>query len=235
VIAERGDTVRGSIRFRGREKSMVFLLAENRLLREALSRLLQRKSGISVVGECLFSDSAIERIAESGCDVLLLDCQTTTVSNPDLIGEILKAVPGVKVLLLGMEEDENSLLRAVQSGVMGYLLKEASAVDVIAAVRTVALGEAVCPPKLCASLFQYIAKQSQGFPIYRIRAKLGLTHRQQQLVALVAKGWTNKEIACDLNLSDQTVKNHMHRILRRVNAENRYEAVETVRTCGLLG
>jgi DNA-binding NarL/FixJ family response regulator len=225
----------GSSSFRAREKCTVFLLAENRLLRETLSRLLQKKSGISVVGECQFNDSAIERIAESGCDVLLLDYRTTTVSNPDLIGEILKAVPDVKVLLVGMEEDEDDFLSAVRSGVMGYLFKEASALDVIGAVRAVAQGEAVCSPKFCASLFQYVSKQSQGFPFYRVRTELGLTHRQQQLVILVAKGWTNKEIAGELNLSEQTVKNHMHRILRQVKAENRYEAVETVRACGLLG
>ncbi len=224
----------GSSSLRAREKSTVFLLAENRLLRETLSRLLQKKSGICVVGECQFSDSAIERIADSGCDILLLDYPVTTVSNPDLIGEILKAVPGVKVLLLGMEEDEDSLLRAVRSGVMGYLLKEASALNVMAAVRAVAQGEAVCPRKLCASLFQYISKQSEVIPIYQARVKLGLTRRQQQLVALVAKGRTNKEIAGELNLSEQTVKNHMHRILRQVHAENRYEAVETVRAYGLL-
>ena len=183
----------GSSSLTAREKSTVFLLAENRLLRETLSRLLQKKSGISVVGECQFNDSAIERIAESGCDVLLLDYRTTTVSNPGLIGEILEAVPGVKVLLLGMEEDEDSFLSAIRSGVMGYLLKEASALDVLAAVRAVAQGQAVCPPKLCASLFRYISKQSEVVPIYQARVQLGLTRRQQQLVILVAKGWTDRK------------------------------------------
>src|SRR5260370_6871078 len=156
----------GSSSLRAREKSPVFLLAENRLRRETLSRLLQKKSGICVVGECQFSDSAIERIAESGCDVLLLDYPATTVSNPDLIEEILKAVPGVKVLLLGMEEDEDSLLRAVRSGVMGYLLKEASALNVMAAGRAVAQREAGCPRNTCPSLFQYISKKIKVIPIF---------------------------------------------------------------------
>src|SRR5260370_13565221 len=159
----------GSSSLGSREKSTVCLLEKNRLLRETLSRLLQKKSGICVVGECQFSDSAIERIAESGCDVLLLDYRATTVSNPDLISEILKTVPGVKVLLLGMEEDEESLLRAVRSGVMGYLLKEASALDVLAAVRAVAQGEAVGPRERCVSLFLYISQQSEGIHIFPAR------------------------------------------------------------------
>ncbi len=133
-----------------------------------------------------------------------------------------------------MEDDEDSFLRAVRSGIMGYVLKEASALDVVAAVRTIAHGDAVCPAQFSLSLFRYIAKKAQDMPVYRAKRELGLTRRQQQLVSLVAKGWTNKEIANDLNLSEQTVKNHIHRILKQLKAGNRYEAVETVRACGLL-
>src|SRR5260370_38160514 len=104
----------GSSSLRAREKSTVFLLAKNRLLRETLSRLLQKKSGICVVGEFQFSDSAIGRIADSGCDVFLLDYRVTTVSNPDLIREVLEAVHAVKVLLLGMRTDNNTLLTNAQ-------------------------------------------------------------------------------------------------------------------------
>ena len=224
----------GSTSLRAREGTTVFIVAESRLLREALSRLLQRKSGIYVAGESACSDSTINRIAESGCDILIVDYATTIASNRELIAAVLKAVPGLKVLLIGGEEDEEGFLRAVRAGVMGYLLKDASASDVIAGVRAVAQGEAVCSSKLCASLFLYTSKQSRVLPIYWAKIELGLTRRQQQLVSLVAQGWTNKEIASDLNLSEQTVKNHMHRILRQINAENRYEAVETVRARGIL-
>ncbi len=133
-----------------------------------------------------------------------------------------------------MDNDEESFLQAVRSGAVGILVREASALDVLAAVRAVARGEAVCPTQLTLCLFRYFAKQGQGVPYFRTRAELGLTRRQQELVSFVAKGWTNKEIASALHLSEQTVKNHMHRILRQVNAGDRYEAVEAVRSCGLL-
>src|SRR5260370_33712276 len=96
----------GSSSLRAREKSPVFLLAENRLLRETLSRLLQKKSGICVVGECQFSDSAIERITDSGCDISLLDDPVKTASNPDLIEEIRKPLRGEPGLLHGIEYGE---------------------------------------------------------------------------------------------------------------------------------
>jgi DNA-binding NarL/FixJ family response regulator len=217
-----------------KEASTIFLLAENRLLRESLSRLLRRKSGISVVGECGSAAGSTPQIADSGCEILLLDNATVSRTNPNLVAQILGAVPDLKIILIGVDDNEESFLHAVRSGAVGYLLREASALDVLAAVRAVARGEAVCPPQLTLALFRYFANHRRSVPYYRSRAELGLTRRQHQLVSFVAKGLTNKEIASTLNLSEQTVKNHMHRILRQVNAEDRYQAVETVRSFGLL-
>jgi len=215
------------------EASTIFLLAENRLLREAIARLLRKKSGISIVGECGYTDTAVQQIAESCCEILLLD-NARSSSKSDLISSLLEALPELRVILIGVNEKETDFLNAVRSGVVGYILREASAMDVINAVRAVARGEAVCPPQLILSLFRHIARRARDLPSFRTRAEIGLTRRQQQLVSLVAKGWTNKEIASNLNLSEQTVKNHMHRILRQVDAADRYEAVEMIRASGLL-
>jgi len=217
-----------------KKASTIFLLAESRLLRESLSRLLRRKPDISVVGECGSTAGSIQQVADSGCEILLLDNATLSRTNPNLVVQILEAVPDLKIILVDVDDNEESFLDAVRSGAVGYLVREASALDVLAAVRAVARGEAVCPPQLILCLFRYFANQRRSVPYYRTRAELGLTRRQHQLVSFVAKGLTNKEIASTLHLSEQTVKNHMHRILRQVNAEDRYQAVETVRSCGLL-
>jgi two-component system nitrate/nitrite response regulator NarL len=137
----------------------------------------------------------------------------------------------MKVVLLGMEEDAEIFLQAVRAGVRGYLLGDASAEETLVAVRRVASGEAVCPPKLCGHLFQFVAREARKGSVVlnqRVCAKLGLTPRQQQLVTFLARGLTNKEIAASLNLSEYTVKNHVHRIMRQVNADSRYAAVQTV-------
>lgn len=218
-----------------KEASTIFLMAENRLLRESLSRLLRRKSGISVVGECGGTPASVSQIADSGCEILLLDNATGSRTSPNLVAKLLEAVPDLKIILIGVDDNEESFFEAVRSGVVGYLVREASALDVLTAVRAVARGEAVCPPQLTLTLFRCFANQRRGVPYYRTRAELGLTRRQHQLVSFVAKGLTNKEIASTLNLSEQTVKNHMHRILRQVDAADRYEAVEMIRASGLLG
>ncbi len=137
----------------------------------------------------------------------------------------------MKIVLLGMEEDPEIFLQAVRAGISGYLLGDASAEETLTAVRRVAQGEAVCPPRLCLHLFQFVAREAlKGSLVLnqRVCAKLGLTPRQQQLVAFLARGLTNKEIAANLNLSEFTVKNHVHRIMRQLNAESRYAAVQTV-------
>jgi DNA-binding NarL/FixJ family response regulator len=120
----------------------------------------------------------------------------------------------------------------VRSGVMGYLLKDASASELVAAVRAVHRGEAVCPPQLCSTLFQFVAHVIEEVPAKRTARRPDLTMRQQQLMALVAKGLTNKEIASRLNLSEFTVRNHIHRVLKQLDAGSRSEAVETIRAYG---
>jgi DNA-binding NarL/FixJ family response regulator len=113
------------------------------------------------------------------------------------------------------------------------LLKDASAADVISSVRSVADGRAVCPSSLCMPLFRAVARQWTSFPSARIKIEFGLTRRQQQLVPLIAQGFTNKEIACRLNLSEQTVKDHIHQILRRVGASDRLQVIDLTRSHGV--
>ncbi len=210
----------------------VFLLAENRLLREALAHLLQKKSDICVAGAAPFFPGAIEIISKSGCEILLLDSATASLTHLNIVSEAMGAIPNLKVVMIGMEDDEATFLKAVRRGIAGYVLKEASATDVINAVRAVSQNEAVCTAQLCAVLFRYIARQSANIPNMHITVQLGLTRRQQQLIPLLARGLTNKEIASQLNLSEQTVKNHVHRMLQKAGADDRMAVVEMVREQG---
>lgn len=120
----------------------------------------------------------------------------------------------------------------MRRGVTGFLLKEASVSEVLAAVRSTFGGAAVCPAELCAHLFQHILQSAKRRPARKTIKRPDLTFRQQQLVCLVAKGLTNKEIASRLNISEHTVKNHLRRIMKRVDAENRSRAVEAIRSHG---
>jgi len=210
----------------------VFLLAENRLLREALTKIFERKSDLRVVGACAFSPAAVEQLALAAPSVLVLDSFAEGL-HLDFLREAHRRFSDLKVVLIGMEANEVAFLRAVREGALGYVLKDASALQAVATVRAVASGEAVCPPQLSAALFRCVAQQQHHVPSFQVKLTLGLTNREQQLVVLIGKGLTNKEIACQLQLAEQTVRNHVHRMLRKVGANNRLAVVELCRMQGL--
>jgi DNA-binding NarL/FixJ family response regulator len=214
------------------ESVQVFILAENRLLREALTRILSKKSDIRVVGASAFSPDVVEQICSAAPDVLLSDSAAVALSQLRLVSEVRAAIPGLKIVMIGMDADPEIFLRAVQDGIVGFVLKDASAMEVAAAVRSVANDEAVCPPSLCLALFERVANHNAHPPSFVIRHNLGLTRREQQLVQMISRGLTNKEIASQLNLSEQTVKNHVHRMLRKLGASDRLRAVELCRMPG---
>ena len=208
----------------------VFVVAENRLLRETLVRLFRKRSEVNIVGETCCSDSSIQDVASANCDLLLLDCfNASSTSDDDWLGDIQESAPELKVLLFGMDEDPNIFLQAVRRGIAGYVLKNASASDLLEAVRTVAQGEAACPPKLCKVLFKALATGVTEERDDRATAQFELTQRQRQLMSLVAMGLSNKEIASNLNLSEFTVKNHIYRVMKQVDAQTRHEAVSLIR------
>src|SRR5215470_7273596 len=210
----------------------VYLVAEHRLLRETLVRLLKKRPDISVVGEARHTTCSSDEIMNSTCGVLLLDSLTAPCAM-QLLDELYERAPQIRIVLFGMDEDSDLFLKAVRLGVSGYICKEASAAEIVGSIRAVARGEAVCPPRLCMELFHHSSSEFRKQPIMadrEARLKFGLTHRQSQLVGLVAKGLTNKEIAVSLNVSEFTVKNHMRRIMKQVRAESRYEAVDLI--CG---
>jgi DNA-binding NarL/FixJ family response regulator len=212
-------------------KIRVFLIMENRLLRDALAHLLRRHADVEVSGKSGSGEITPEEVSKSGCDVALLD-----FLDPEWMSAVRKQSQEkgrpIKTMVIGMDVESAPFLEAVRCGVTGFLLKDTSAADVTAAVRAVARGEASCPPQMCTLLFQAVAQMERNRQESKPTGKMGLTLRQRRLMKLVAKGLTNKEIAEELHLSEYTVKNHMSRILKQLDATNRSEAVETVRECG---
>jgi len=214
------------------ERIVAFLLAENCLLREALVRVLRKKEDIVVAGAIPFSSSALEKVSAANPDVVLFDSAGIALTGPRLVSRMRQAGECRKTVMVGMEEDEATFLRAVGEGVVGYVLKDASAAEIVRVIRAVAAGEAVCPPRFSLSLFQCAARDVSFAIKPPQKTKFGLSRREQQLVALIRLGLSNKEIGSRLNLSEQTIKNHIHRILRKVGANDRLEIVELCQSEG---
>ncbi|MGA8234723.1 MAG: response regulator transcription factor [Candidatus Acidiferrales bacterium] len=202
-------------------------------MRESLARILNKRTDMWAQPSQEINDATAETIRESEASILLFDSADAILSRDELVQDILGEGLRWKAIVIGMEADERIFLETVRRGVSGYLLKDASAVDIVDAVRTVARGEVVCPPCLCRILFRFVSRQVMPLPNQRVRDQIGLTRREQQLLPLIARGLTNKEIASNLNLSDHTEKNHIHHILSKVGAEDRLGVMEVCRTHGV--
>jgi len=215
------------------ERVAVFVLAQNRLLRDALARVLDKKSDLSVVGACAFTPPCLEQIVDATPDVLVVDAFTASGANKSFLREAQRSVAELKIVMIGMEADEQTFMYMVREGALGFVLKDASAAEVVTTVRAVARGEAVCPAQLSKTLLNYASRQLNQMPSLHIKTTLGLSGREQQLVELIGRGLTNKEIANQLQLADQTVRNHVHRMLRKMGATDRLAVVEICRMNGL--
>lgn len=213
----------------------VFLLCENRLLREALLRILGKRNDLSVVGACGYTSSAMSGVVASQPRVVVLDSLRLALGPPLLLRHIRQSLPNARTVMIGMDPREEDFLNAVREGVAGYVLREASAAEVSSGLHSVATGESVCPPCFMAKLFHHAAEHLALRQNLQMRSRSQLSRREQQLLQLLCGGLTNKEIANQLNLSEHTVKNHVHRILHKTGTADRVELIDLYRSPGKLG
>jgi two-component system, NarL family, response regulator DevR len=207
-------------------KPKVFIWCVNRLLRESIARILTKRTDFEIAAAQVDQFTSCDQVRDSGADVLVLDSLDLLPGNDGSPSAAGRHHQPVKSVLIAMTDDRISFLTAIRRGARGYVLQNASAVDVVSAVRTVAEGHAVCPPHYTEVLFDYVATQTADLPNSQKQAQWGLTRREQQLIPLIGRGLSNKEIANHFNISEQTVKNHIHRILRKVGAVDRLSIYE---------
>jgi len=155
------------------------------------------------------------KLAKESIDVLVLISGDHVQSDLNEIQSIRAFAPGVKILLLGSGKEDGEFLQYVRAGISGFLWRDAS-------------------PELCAALFRSFEVAEPRLPFGSPTQRLGLTRREQQIVPLIAKGFTNKEIANHFCLSEQTVKNHLYRMKHKIGAEDRLSIVQKFRHHGLL-
>ena len=206
------------------KKLRVLVLCENRLARESIARILEKKSDIQVAAARAVTAISKDEIAESSADVIVLDSLHLLLQDQMLL--LKQDERTIKCILIAMADEPKHFLKAIRYGVAGYVLQDASAADVVSAIRAVGRGEAICPPQYTRVLFDYVALRTSEFSRSRARSSTGLTSREQQLIPLIERGLTNKQIATNLNLSEQTVKNHVHRILGKLGVTDRLEVSE---------
>lgn len=200
------------------EPIRVMVVDDHPVWRDGIRSDLEGSGIATVVAEASDGGEAIEVARQSMPELILMDLRLPTVSGVDAIREIVSESPIVKVLVLSASAEESDVLEAVKMGAAGYLLKDATRDQIVDAVRRVHRGEPVFTPSLAAlvlSEFRRVASSASGEP--------ALTDRENEVLRLVAKGYTYREIAEKLFISVKTVQNHVQNILRKLQLRKRYE------------
>jgi len=203
----------------------VMICDDHALFRRGLIMVLESEEGIEVVAEAEDGAEAVTKAEELAPDVVLMDVRMPRVSGIEATRSIADSVPTAKILMLTVSDEEDDLYDAIKAGAAGYLLKEISIEEVATAIRAVVSGQSLISPSMASKLlseFTNLAKKAderQALPTPR------LTERELEVLKLVAQGMSNREIASELYISENTVKNHVRNILEKLHLHSRMEAV----------
>ena len=207
----------------GSERLRVMVVDDHALFRRGLEMVLQQEGDIELVGEASDGEEVVQRAQELMPDVILMDVRMPKKSGIEAATEIKDTLPHVKILMLTISDEEADLYEAIKGGAAGYLLKDASTDEVAQAVRVVADGQSLISPSMAMKLldeFKQMSRTDRSQP-----ATPRLTERELEVLRLVAHGLNNREIAKQLFISENTVKNHVRNILEKLQLHSRMEAV----------
>ncbi|MEU8196093.1 response regulator transcription factor [Microbispora amethystogenes] len=209
------------------EPVRVLLVDDHPLLRHGLRTLLEQVGGAEVVGEAGDGEEAIALALSLRPDVVVMDLVMPGTSGIEATRRLIDRDPALGVLVLTMSEDDASVFAALRAGARGYVLKGTGGAEFIAAVRSVARGEAVYGPAVARRIRRFLASGPDVTPFPE------LTARERDVLDLLASGRSNAEIARALFLSQKTVKNHLTSVFAKLQVADRAQAVVRARRAGL--
>jgi DNA-binding NarL/FixJ family response regulator len=202
----------------------VLIADDDGLMRAGLVELLTADSDIEVVGQAATGRQAIEQARRLAPDVVLMDVRMPDLDGIGATSVLARVAPTARVLILTTFEQDDYIFGALRAGASGFLLKRARPEELLAAVHTVAAGEALLSPSITRRVIDRMAQQPT--PELASKAKLdGLTPREREVLALIARGLSNREIAAALVVEESTIRTHVKRILMKLGLRDRVQAV----------
>ena len=206
------------------------IVDDHPVTREGLRTLLELsgEDAVIVVGEAGSGEEAVAQVLQLEPDVVFMDVRMPGISGIEATKQIRKANPGTKVILITIDESRGAISEAIQAGVSGYLLKDASADALLDAAKQAVEGRAVIHPQLTKTFIEEVQHADEA------PTTTPLSKREREILQMVANGSTTKEVARDLGISPHTVKTHLERIFEKLGANDRAQAVAIAIRTGLV-
>jgi two-component system response regulator DevR len=198
----------------------IVIVDDHELLREGIKAMLSQEADLEVVGEAADGRTALARVRECSPDVVVLDLKLPDMDGVEVCRQIQQERPETAVLMLTTFTDADLVLAAVKAGAKGYVVKDVLGMDLKRSIRGVAKGEVAMDPKVVGHLIHHMRTPA----LEKEEEKTPLNRQQLAIIRLVAQGYTNREIAEQMFLSEKTVKGYLAEALRRMGVKNRVEA-----------
>jgi NarL family two-component system response regulator LiaR len=208
------------------ETIRVLVVDDHAVVREGLRSFLELQDGIEVAGEAADGDEAVTLAGQLDPDVVLMDLVMPKVDGLEAMRSLRKRLPSTRVIVLTSFLDDDRLLPALRAGAAGYLLKNAHPAEVARAIRAAHSGEALIDPAVAARLVETLAGRED--PLEQ------LTAREREVLRLLGRGFPNKLIARELEISEKTVKAHVGRVLAKLGVSDRTQAAVVAVRAGLV-
>ncbi len=212
------------------DRLRVLIADDHPLFRKGMTVLLGAVEGIEVVGVATTGEEAVARAVDLQPDLVLMDLQMPGGGGIAATREIRHACPAVRILVVTLFEDDESVFLALRAGAHGYVLKEADEEEMLRAIRATARGEAIFSPAVAARVLSYFAVRRSDAPPQVFPT---LTEREREILALIARGQSNPVIARELSIAPKTVGNHVSNIFGKLQVADRAEAIVRAREAGL--
>lgn len=211
----------------------ILLVDDQALFRESLALLLQSQADLHVVGEAANGEAALALLAAAQPQVVLMDLRMPILGGVAATRRLRAEHPDVQVIALTTFDDDEDVFAALRAGAIGYLLKDVAGATLFDAVRAAARGESFLPPSIATKVVAGITRMAEAPPAPQPLAH-PLSERELEIVQLLARGATNREIAAALVVAEGTVKNHLTNILGKLGARDRAQAALIARDLGIV-
>jgi DNA-binding NarL/FixJ family response regulator len=206
------------------KKIQILLIEENRLLRDGIASMLKKQSDMNIVASVGSGEDILLMMGKHKLNILLLDLDLQSQNSLQIVKSSKQHFPEVKIIVMDLIPLQSDVLKFVEAGVSGFILKDAIVADFIKTIRSVYQGAQILPSHLIGSLFSQISEhETNGSKSTIIDESVRMTKREGQVMELISDGLTNKEIAQKLNLSVYTVKSHVHNILEKLALSTRVQ------------